>query len=179
MNWQNVIAFWFDELTPAQHFSKSDELDRVITTRFDDTLSAAKLGELYMWRTEPLGRLAEIIVLDQFARNIYRDDKRAFESDPLALVLAQEAIAHRLDVAMSIPQKSFLYMPFMHSESPSIHKVAVTIFDQPGLENTLNFEHKHKEIIDRFGRYPHRNSILGRRSTDQENAFLNGPNSSF
>lgn len=179
MNGQDVIKFWFEELSPAQHFAKSEELDHEITERFGDTLIAAKMGELYTWRSKPLGRLAEVIVLDQFARNVYRDDKRAFESDPLALVLAQEAISLGVDTLLNVTQKSFLYMPFMHSESPNIHNVAVALFDQPGLENTLNFEHKHKIIIDRFGRYPHRNQILGRTSTDDEIEFLNGPNSSF
>ncbi len=135
--------------------------------------------ELSAWRDTPHGRLAEIIVLDQFSRNIHRDTPLAFAADPLALALAQEAV--RVDAQRDLPlqQKSFLYMPFMHSESPLIHEQAVVLFGEPGLENSLEFELRHKAIIDRFGRYPHRNAVMGRASTPEEIVFLKAPNSSF
>ncbi|WP_241968702.1 DUF924 family protein [Idiomarina tyrosinivorans] len=176
---QAVIDFWFTELTPKQWFSKSEDLDNSISERFGNTLSAAANGECWQWRITPLGRLAEIIVLDQFSRNIYRDTAAAFRQDPMALVLAQEAVAAAADTALANDQKAFLYMPYMHSESALIHQQAVNLFDQPGLEYNYKFELKHKAIIDEFGRYPHRNAILGRSSTPEELAFLKQPGSSF
>lgn len=137
-------------------------------------------GELYGWRKTAHGRLAEIIVLDQFSRNMYRDQPQSFAADPMALVLAQEAVFLGADKKLKTPQEqAFLYMPYMHSESEIIHEVALDLFSQPGLENNYAFELKHKEIIDRFGRYPHRNDILGRQSTAEELAFLKEPGSSF
>ncbi|RMH18945.1 MAG: DUF924 domain-containing protein, partial [Gammaproteobacteria bacterium] len=127
----------------------------------------------------PTGRLAEIIVLDQFSRNLYREDPRAFAQDALALALSQEAIAQEADQALSASQKAFLYMPFMHSESAIIHEMALKLFDQPGLEGNLDFEIQHKTIIDQFGRYPHRNAILGRSSTEAEQKFLQNPGAGF
>lgn len=110
---------------------------------------------------------------------MYRDTPGAFASDTLALVLAQEAVRRKLDAELNATQKAFLYMPFMHSESAEIHEIALYLFDQEGLEDNYNFELKHKEIIDRFGRYPHRNKILGRESTAEEIEFLAQPGSSF
>ena len=118
-------------------------------------------------------------MLDQFSRNIYRDDARSFASDTLALALAQEAVASGADQSLSAVERSFLYMPYMHSESAAIHIVAMQLFDQPGLESNLEFEKRHKAIIDRFGRYPHRNAVLGRASTPEEVEFLKQPGSSF
>ena len=175
----NVLQFWFDEIEPAQRWKKDPEFDALIRDRFGETHGRAARGELHLWREQAPGALAEVIVLDQFSRNMFRDTAAAFACDALALVLAQEAIRRGLDQELSTGQKSFLYMPFMHSESPYIHEQAVTVFSQPGLEDTLNFELKHKAIIDRFGRYPHRNSMLGRESTAEELAFLQEPGSSF
>ncbi|MEA2118462.1 DUF924 family protein [Halovibrio sp. HP20-50] len=176
---QAVLGFWFEALTPAQWFKKDAELDRTISQRFSALHAQAARCECYAWRQTAQGRLAEIIVLDQFSRNIYRDDARAFATDALALVLAQEAVAASADVELNSTQRAFLYMPYMHSESTVIHEVAVELFDQPGLENNHGFEVRHKAIIDRFGRYPHRNALLGRASTEEELDFLKQPGSSF
>ncbi|WP_287817593.1 DUF924 family protein [Idiomarina sp.] len=179
MKAQPILDFWFKELTPKQWFAKSDELDNTIAKRFSDTLKAAKKGELWHWRETPHGRLAEVIVLDQFSRNIYRGSPRAFEQDVIALVLAQEAVEKGADKSLDASEKAFLYMPYMHSESALIHEEAMRLFSQPGLENNYKFEVRHKEIIDRFGRYPHRNRVLGRESTPEEEDFLKQPGSSF
>ena len=112
-------------------------------------------------------------------RNIHRDTPLAFARDPVALVLAQEAVASGIDHRLEVPWRAFLYMPWMHSESLAIHDEALGLFDQPGLEEQLHFEHRHRDIILRFGRYPHRNAILGRPSTPEELAFLDQPGSSF
>ncbi|SON48116.1 DUF924 family protein [Vibrio tapetis] len=176
---QEVIDFWFEELSPKQWFMGGDELDRLIAQRFSDLHKQASQCELVDWRQSPQGRLAEIIVLDQFSRNLYRDSPHAFSSDPLALALAQEAISLGLDKQLNPQQRTFLYMPFMHSESLVIHQRAVELFKENGIEGNLEFEYKHKVIIEKFGRYPHRNDVLGRESTPEEQAFLLQPGSSF
>lgn len=179
MQAQKILDFWFDELTEKQHFAKDAALDEAIRSRFGATLDAAARCELFAWRTTAEGALAEIIVLDQFSRNIYRDTPRAFAQDALALSLAQALVASGQDALLSPTQRRFAYMPYMHSESVLIHAQAAQLFAQPGLEDGLNFELRHKAIIDRFGRYPHRNAVLSRPSTAAETAFLNEPGSSF
>ncbi|TFH86410.1 DUF924 domain-containing protein [Billgrantia azerbaijanica] len=174
-----VLDFWFRELAPAQWFRKDPALDAAIAERFGALLDAAVRGELWTWRRSPPGRLAEVIVLDQFSRNTHRDTPRAFAADPIALVLAQEAVAQGLDQALPTRRRVFLYMPYMHSESLAIHDEALRLFDQPGLEENLRYERHHRDILVRFGRYPHRNAILGRESTPEELAFLEQPGSSF
>ena len=174
-----VLNFWFQELTTKQWFVKDDSVDQRIRQRFLVTHRAASQCELAHWRETPEGRLAEVIVLDQFSRNLFRGEAGAFAQDALALALAQEAIRTRADRSLPPAQRAFLYMPFMHSESKTIHEEAVKLFAQPGLENNLDFERRHKAIIDRFGRYPHRNAVLGRKSTPEEVEFLKSPGSSF
>ncbi|CAM3449469.1 DUF924 family protein [Halomonas lysinitropha] len=176
---QSVIDFWFKELTPAQWFCKDPVLDAEIARRFGDWHEAAGRGELWQWRVCARGRLAEVIVLDQFSRNIHRGSSQAFAWDPLALVLAQEAVAQRADRLLDVPWRAFLFMPYMHSESLAIHDEAMRLFAQPGLEENLRHEQRHREVIERFGRYPHRNAALGRDSTREERAFLTQPGSSF
>lgn len=179
MQAHDILQFWFHELSPAQWWKKDASFDRMIVERFGAVLQQAAACELFVWRVDGPGRLAEIIVLDQFSRNAYRDTAQAFGQDTLALALAQEAVRTGADQALNAQQKAFLYMPYMHSESLLIHQQAVELFDQPGLEFNLDFEHKHKVIIERFGRYPHRNAILGRESSAEELAFLQQPGSSF
>ncbi len=174
-----VLSFWFEEIDPGSWWKKDEEFDRQIRKRFKQVHDKAIRGELFEWRLTPRGSLAEVIVLDQFSRNIYRDTPRAFAYDGMALVLAQEAITAEFDRELSAVENSFLFMPFMHSESPEIHDLAVALYQRIGLEDNLNFEMKHKAIIDRFGRYPHRNEILGRESTPDEIEFLKEPGSRF
>jgi len=179
MQAQNILHFWFDELTDKQHFAKDAALDEAIRTRFGATLDAAARCELFAWRATAEGRLAEIIVLDQFSRNVYRDTARAFAQDGLALMLAQELVASGQGRLLSTAQRRFAYMPYVHSESALIHAQAVQLFAEPGLENNLDFELRHQAIITRFGRYPHRNTVLSRASTAEELTFLSEPGSSF
>lgn len=176
---QVVLDFWFKELQPSQWWKKDDDFDRLITARFSDIYRQAACCELYHWRETSQGRLAEIIVLDQFPRNMFRGTPASFASDPLALALSQEAIAKGADQDLSSIERVFLTMPFMHSEALAIHELAVDLYSEIGLQNNLDFEIKHKVIIERFGRYPHRNSILGRESTDEEQEFLTQAGSSF
>lgn len=174
-----VLEFWFSKLTPADWFKKDETLDRDIKSQFLETYYQAIKGELYTWRETPEGRVAEIIVLDQFSRNIFRNDKRAFAYDCMAVTLSQEACIRDDIDTLPAEKKAFAFMPLMHSESLLVHELAVQMFSKPGMENYLGFEHKHKIIIERFGRYPHRNEILDRESTKEELEFLQGPNSSF
>ena len=176
---QEILDFWFQELSPKDQFAKSDRIDDEITRRFKSAHQQAAKGELFSWRATVEGRLAEIILLDQFSRNISRDKPESFAQDALALALAQEMVRLDLDRKIPISQRTFAYMPYMHSESKLVHEQAVKLFDQPGLEDNLKFEHLHKKIIDRFGRFPHRNKILDRKSTSEELEFLKMPGSSF
>lgn len=179
MNYQDILDFWFSPETQPNWFVKSDQFDQSLKEKFSDILEQASKAELWSWRKNADGRLAEILVLDQFSRNIFRDTPRAFTQDSLALTLAQEAISQDLDKQLSPEQRSFLYMPFMHSESKLIHEFALKLFQRLGNPENLEYEIKHKIIIDRFGRYPHRNQILGRESTEEELSFLTQPDSSF
>ena len=176
---EKVLDFWFSELDPKDWYRKDDSLDKKISDLFLETYHQATKGELSDWRGSIEGRLAEIIVLDQFSRNIFRDNAKAFQYDCVALTLSQEASLKPEVKELSIKQKAFLLMPFMHSESLKVHEKAVELFSEKGLENNLEFEIRHKKIIEQFGRYPHRNKILGRVSTAQEIEFLTQPGSSF
>lgn len=178
-SYKKVTTFWFDELAPEQWFKKDSDVDKEIGNRFSELHQQAAACELWFWREHAEGRLAEIILLDQFSRNMFRGTPGSFAYDPLSLALAQEAVNLGIDEHLSASQKAFLYMPYMHSESAGIHEVAVQLFNQPGLETNYDFELKHKVIIDRFGRYPHRNEILGRKSTAEEIEFLKQPGSGF
>ena len=179
MQADDVLHFWFEELTPAQHFTADATLDTLIRQRFAPTWEAARQCELWTWRATPRGRLAEILVLDQVSRNIQRGTPLAFAQDALALALAQELVAGQHDRALPAGERAFAYMPYIHSESLAIHDQALLLFNQPGLENNLQFEVRHRDIVARFGRYPHRNVVLGRESTPEEIAFLAEPGSSF
>lgn len=176
MHFQDVYKFWFEECSQDDWWQKSAEFDALVGARFKPILLQAKNGELSHWRQTAIGALCEIIVLDQFSRNMHRDTPAAFENDPQALTLAQVAIEKEQDKVLNDTERSFLYMPFMHSESALIHITAEKLFKP--LSN-YQFEIAHKQIIDRFGRYPHRNQILGRESTSEEIMFLKQPNSSF
>ena len=177
--YQEVIAFWFDEISPKAWWQKDDDFDSLIKQRFGHLHDQAIASELFEWRETALGSLAEVIVLDQFSRNIYRDSVQAFAFDSLALALAQTAVSKGYDLEVSEPQRSFFYLPFMHSESKVIHQQAVHLYTNLGNPDNLEFELKHKRIIDQFGRYPHRNQVLGRQSTIEEMEFLKQPGTSF
>lgn len=179
MNYLNILEFWFKADTQTLWFAKSVDFDALISEKFSDIHQQAAQAELWSWRKSAEGRLAEIIILDQFSRNLFRDQAAAFAQDPMALILAQEAISLDLDKQLSPEQRAFLYMPFMHSESKAIHEFALKLFQRLGEPVSLEFEKKHKQIIERFGRYPHRNQSLGRISSAAELEFLTQPDSRF
>ncbi|MDA8523571.1 DUF924 family protein [Acidovorax sp. NCPPB 4044] len=175
----DVLHFWFDQSTPAQWFQKDGAFDDAIRERFGALHAHAVQGELWDWRGDAPGRLAEVIVLDQFSRNLLRGQAGAFAHDGMALVLAQEAIAQGLDGALPPERRAFLYMPFMHSESARIQAESVRLFAALGRPENLDFAQRHRVIVDRFGRFPHRNAALGRENTAEETAFLREPGSAF
>lgn len=174
-----VLKFWFDEIDSKMWWTAEPAFDELIRTRFLSLHQRASQCELSSWRCHTNGRLAEIIILDQFSRNIYRNTPRAFAQDPIALVLAQEAVACNTQQTLSRVECSFLLMPYMHSESRFIHHQAEALFRTFTPDKSYTFELRHKRIIDRFGRYPHRNRILDRDSTAEETAFLKQPGSRF
>ena len=176
---QQVLSFWFSELKPEQWFNGGAELDAQIKQRFGKLLEQAAAGELCGWRKSNQGRLAEIIVLDQFSRNVYRDTAQAFAQDAMALVLSQEAVNTGALNELEEHERDFLLMPYMHSESALIHQLALPLFEKYASAGSLKFEILHKEIIDRFGRYPHRNAVLERESSSEELEFLQQPGSGF
>lgn len=170
--YQEILKFWFEEIELSQWWSKDEQIDQIILDRFSDIHAQAIRCELFEWRNIAEGRLAEIIVVDQFSRNMFRESPLSFANDSLALALSQEAILFEADKELNSVQRSVLYLPFMHSESLKIHEVAMSLYQKNGVQSNLTFEVKHKEIIEKFGRYPHRNKILGRISTEEEIKFL-------
>lgn len=167
----NVLHFWFDELDPKQHFSKNADLDRQIVERFGALhamLAADEAAADSQWRTSTDGRVANVIVLDQFSRQIYRDDARAWAYDAGALHLAKELIADGTNTTLSVAQRRFVYMPFMHSENLSDQERSVELFTALGDKSNLRFAIAHRDVIARFGRFPYRNELLGRISTPEE-----------
>jgi uncharacterized protein (DUF924 family) len=174
-----VLEFWFREIDPKSWWAVDPAFDEMLRQRMASLHSQAAFGELYGWRTTPAGRLAEVIVLDQFSRNLFRGQAVAYAFDTAALVLAQEAVARAADCALPSRERNFFYMPYMHSESKLIHVQAEVLFRANDAADNLSFELRHKAIVDRFGRYPHRNAVLGRESTAAELDFLQQPGSSF
>jgi uncharacterized protein (DUF924 family) len=177
--YEGVLTFWFEELGPKEWWSSGPEVDARIRQRYLGLLQRAAQGELYAWRSRPHGRLAEIIVLDQFSRNIYRDRAESYSQDAMALVLAQEAVAAQAHEPLSLTERAFLLIPYMHSESKVVHLQGEILYREFAPQDNYEFEVRHKVIIDRFGRYPHRNEIMGRTSTPEELEFLRQPGSRF
>jgi uncharacterized protein (DUF924 family) len=175
----DILAFWFDEIEPSKWFVKDVAFDQLLIDRFSAIHEKARQCELFEWRSSAEGCLAEVIILDQFSRNMFRDTPAAFACDPLALALAQTAISSNKPISLTAIQRTFLYMPFMHSESLEVHDVAIKLFTKNGIKDNLDFEIKHRDIIEKYGRYPHRNAILDRNSSPAEAAFLMQPGSSF
>ena len=174
-----VLAFWLGEVPPEKRFAVDPALDAAIARRFG-TLHARLAADVPGdWRATPERLLAAIIVLDQFSRNLHRGTPRAWACDPAALALTREAIAQGFDRQLRGDQLQFLFMPLMHSEDPEVQALSVELFATIGNDVAYDFALQHKAIIDRFGRYPHRNAILGRESTPEEVEFLKQPGSSF
>jgi uncharacterized protein (DUF924 family) len=178
---QSVIEFWFNEISPKQWWTKSDEFDQLIRQRFQFVCEDTRDGKYLDWRNTAQSCLARIIVLDQLPRNMFRDKPESFRTDALALAATKHALSLGFDSGMPSNHKAFLYMPFMHSEALDDQATAIELFTAagPDLAENLKSSHRHKAIIDQFGRFPHRNQILGRASSQAELEFLKQPGSRF
>jgi uncharacterized protein (DUF924 family) len=166
-----VLAFW-REAGPDRWFAKSAAFDEEISARFLPTYEAAAARALGDWEGEPESALALLLVLDQFPRNMFRNDARAFAADPLAREVADRALARGFDRVVAPDLRTFFYLPFEHSEHPADQERSVALFRATGDAGLLKWAELHADIIRRFGRFPHRNAVLGRISTPQEQAFL-------
>jgi uncharacterized protein (DUF924 family) len=174
-----VLAFWFSPEVKAKWFEPDDAFDAELRRRFEPALKQARSGALDSWGDSPQGALALIVLLDQISRNIYRGTPQAFAADALALGIARRAVARGFDKNLATDERAILYMPFMHSERLEDQEEGVKLFTALGLDVPLDFMRRHRDIIARFGRFPHRNAILGRPSTPEELEFLKQPGSSF
>lgn len=170
---QEIIDFWFSQEARQRWFKSTPEFDRQLTARFEKTWDRARRGDLDHWMQTAEGCLALIIVLDQFPLNMYRGEGKSFSTEARSREVTRHALEQRFDVDLPPEQKAFLYMPFMHSEALADQDLCLELFDQPGLESNLRFARHHRGIIERFGRFPHRNAPLGRESTEAERDYLN------
>jgi uncharacterized protein (DUF924 family) len=186
----DVLGFWFGERSdPAygefrsEWFRKDDAFDAEVTERFGPTYESAAAGGLDAWRDDPEGCLALVIVLDQFPRNMFRGDARTHATDAKALETSKHAMERALDRELPGFQRMFLYMPFMHAENVEDQRRSVELFEglaaEPGGPDVTEYAVGHRDIVARFGRFPHRNAILGRETTPEEAEFLTQPGSSF
>ena len=176
---REVLRYWLEDLTLDQCFEKNDAIDATIRERFGAVHEQLAGAPDSIRADAPRELLAALIVFDQFSRNLHRGSPKAFATDPVALRLARAAVADGLDQAMSKRERIFVYLPFEHSEDAADQEQSIRLFAQLGDENLDKYAMAHKVIIDRFGRFPHRNVVLGRESTPEEIAFLNEPMSSF
>ncbi|AIF46747.1 DUF924 family protein [Dyella japonica] len=185
----DVLDFWFDSATEALWFARSDAFDARIRERFGDTLTAARRGDLDDWAQTPDGWLALLIVRDQFSRNLYRNDARAWSDDQATQAIALEGMARGLDLGLSPLQRVFAYLPLEHAESTDLQKHCVRLFEglaasQPAatrsrFDDFLDYARHHHDVIERFGRFPHRNAVLGRTDTPAEQAYMASPGAGF
>jgi uncharacterized protein (DUF924 family) len=166
-----IVAFW-TAAGPPKWFAKDAAFDDEIASRFGHLVEPAAAGELDHWMETAEGALALILVLDQFRRNLYRDDARAFSADDKAAALADQAVERRYDQAFESPLKRFIYMPYMHAEDMALQQKLIDLCRAVGDEDGVKWGEVHADIIRRFGRFPHRNKVLGRATTDDEQAFL-------
>ena len=175
----DVLDFWFDESTPEQWYKKDPVFDETIRSRFQDTITAALSARLDSWADELDSCLALILVLDQFTRNVYRDTPKAFTGDEIAVALSLRCVDRGFLSHENAAWRQFMLMPMMHIEDLAIQDQSIRLFEQHTNPLTHEYAIKHRDIVARFGRFPHRNAILGRPSSEEELAFLKEPGSSF
>jgi uncharacterized protein (DUF924 family) len=176
---EDVLAFWFSDETIAKWFNGGAAFDALCRERFSHAIEAAKAGELDHWTATPEGALALVILLDQMTRNVYRGTPAAFSGDAAALAVAKAAIAQGFDAATPPGRRNFFYLPFQHSEILTYQDRGMELYATNDVEDGLMWMTRHRDVIARFGRFPHRNAILGRASTAEEEDFLQQPGSKF
>ena len=170
--YQDLIDFWFSDEASQYWFKSTDAFDQRLVDSHADTWQRAKQGELDNWQRTATGSLALVIVLDQLPLNMFRGTAKSFSTEAQSRAVARSAIEKAYDQELPANQKSFMYMPFMHSEDLNDQAIGVELFSQPGLESNLRFAKHHYDLVERFGRFPHRNKILGRESSEAEKDFL-------
>ncbi|HKP26862.1 MAG TPA: DUF924 family protein [Dongiaceae bacterium] len=182
---REILEFWFSDRARQLWFEKDSAFDADCRTRFGPLVHEAQMGGFDDWRASPDGALALLLLLDQFARNIFRGQAKAFLGDPRAREIAAQAIARGFDQRYPFPDRVFFYLPFEHCETLANQNRYIALMEGCMREfgevaaEYLDYAHRHKVIIKRFGRFPHRNEALGRETTEEEAEFLKGPNSSF
>ncbi len=169
---QSIVEFWFSDKVRPLWFQSTPQFDAQLRESYELIWQQAAAGELDNWALTPVGALALVIVLDQFPLNMYRGDALCFSTEAKSREVAKQAIEQNLDVELTDEQKAFLYMPFMHSESMQDQDKSVSLYEAAGLADNLKFALHHRDIVRRYGRFPHRNKILGRQSTEVEQAYL-------
>ena len=170
---QEILDFWFSDEVRKLWFNSTPEFDASLRERFLPLWQQASRGELDHWQENAAGCLALVILLDQFPLNMFRTEAQSFATEAQSRDVAQLAVDQGFDQALEAKQCAFLYMPFMHSETLADQQRALELFDQPGLEDNLRFARHHHDIIEKFGRFPHRNEVLGRDSSAAEIEYLN------
>jgi len=176
---EEILNFWFKECKPEQWFKKNEDFDQMIKNRFSSAIEDAINGKLDSWEETETGCLALIILLDQFTRNVFRDTPRAFAGDERALALSQLCYNKDYLTNPEIHRRQFMLMPMMHSENLAVQDAALPLFKKYASKKDYEYAEKHRDIIARFRRFPHRNVILGRKSSNEELEFLKQPGSSF
>jgi uncharacterized protein (DUF924 family) len=171
-DYKDILQFWFSEGVVKLWFNSTPEFDHELREKYETVYRDALTGKYDSWMQAATGCLALIILFDQIPLNIYRGQKQSFATEARAREVASHAILQSFDQQLNDAQKAFMYMPFMHSESLEDQKRAVELFENANLKNNLRFAHHHRSIIERFGRFPHRNRILGRESTEAELEYL-------
>jgi len=169
---QSLLTFWFSEEMRAHWFNSTPEIDATIRKQYEDLWNKAQLGKLNQWKNSPDGALALIILLDQFPLNMYRGQAKAFATEALSIEIAKHAIDQKFDQQIPQSQLMFMYMPLMHSENINDQELSVKLFTKADLEANIRFAEHHKNLVEKFGRFPHRNAILGRTSTAEELTYL-------
>lgn len=171
-NHESIIVFWYSDRSRKHWFNSTPAFDEELRTRFEQVYTSAAKHQLNDWQTTAIGALALVILLDQIPLNIFRGKPESFATEANARTIAQYAIDNKLDIQLTDEQKLFLYMPFMHSEYLPDQHTAIALFEKAGLHDNARYAHHHCDIVKRFGRFPHRNKILGRNSTQAELAYL-------
>lgn len=169
---KEIINFWYSDRIKNQWFASTPELDKEILEKYEKIWEKASLGELDEWSNDPEGCLALVIILDQFPLNMFRDQAKSFRSERKAVEVALKASKNKFGQKIDKEKLAFLFMPLMHSEDLAEQDMAVKLFREYNLDDNIGYAEHHREIVRKFGRFPHRNKILGRDSTEEEIAYL-------
>ncbi|WP_066552224.1 DUF924 family protein [Croceicoccus bisphenolivorans] len=172
--WLPVLDYWFREKTPDQWFEGGEAVDREVRVRFSAQVSKALAGTLDEWAATPRGRLALIVLIDQFTRNIFRDDPRAYSGDAKAQAMVLDGLEKGMDKALTLSERQFFYLPLMHAEDAALQDISVTCFEKlaADADYVLDFARGHRNVVARFGHFPMRNKALGRATGEAEQAYL-------